>query len=148
MEYWRSHKESENTLFYHSGESRNPVPPLAGFQTVTNSLNSGFPAFRGKERFFTNLSILDLPVFHPLFHNSIHSMKTNCNLDSDLSKVYLRRLLFQGVEMTGLIHQRQNILPILMLNQVDGRCILSDLPEMGIIQTQNSAYQHLVDDAV
>jgi hypothetical protein len=35
-------QKSENMLFRHSGESRNPVLPLAGFQTAANSLDSGF----------------------------------------------------------------------------------------------------------
>jgi hypothetical protein len=34
-------QKSENMLFRHSGESRNPVLPLAGFQIAADSLNSG-----------------------------------------------------------------------------------------------------------
>ena len=60
-----------------------------------------------------------------------------CFFFTSLLKVDFLPLLLQGLEVASLIHQRQDVFPISVLDQVNGCRILSDLPEMGVVQTKD-----------
>jgi hypothetical protein len=63
-------------------------------------------------------------------------------------KVNLQPLLFEGFEVTGFVHERQNVFSILVLNEVDGSRILADLPEMRVVYPQDATNENLVNDPV
>jgi len=69
----------------------------------------------------------------PSFRYSKTPNELNYNPNFNPLKVNLHQILFQGSEMTGFVHKRKNVFPIFVLDQVDSRCILGDLPEMRVI---------------
>lgn len=71
----------------------------------------------------------------PSFRYSNTPNKLNYNPNFNPLKVNFHQILFQGFEMAGLIHERKNVLPIFILDQVNSRCILGDLPEVRVVQT-------------
>lgn len=80
---------------------------------------------------YSNIFYFITPSFR--YSNTPHELNYNPNFNP--LKVNFYQILFQGFEMTGLIHERKDVLPIFILDQVNGRCILGDLPEVGVIQT-------------
>ena len=50
--------------------------------------------------------------------------------------------------MTRLIHEGKNVLSISVLDQINRSGVLADLPEMGVVQTENCTDQHFAYHSV
>ena len=50
--------------------------------------------------------------------------------------------------MAGLVHEGKDVSSLSMSNQIDGGRLLVDLPEMGVVKTEDPAEKHFIDDPV
>ena len=50
--------------------------------------------------------------------------------------------------MAGFVQEGENVIPFTMLDEIDGGGLLTDLPEVGVIETENPTDDHLRDHAM